>query len=50
MPPGQHRLRGDLGVPVFVVNSETESQLHHPVRQPDGAEFRFAGSLQPDGE
>lgn len=41
MPPGAHLLRDDLGIPVFVMNSETEATLHHPVRQPDGADYRY---------
>jgi hypothetical protein len=41
MPPGGHLLRDDLGVPVFVVNSETEATLYHPVRQPDTDRFRM---------
>ncbi len=41
MPPGSHRLRDDLGVPVFVMNSETESTNYYPVRQPDTPTFRF---------
>ena len=41
MPPGSHLLRDDLGVPVFVLNSETEATLHYPVRQPDSPSYRF---------
>ena len=41
MPPGAHLLRDDLGVPVFVLNSETEATLYHPVRQPDSDRFRL---------
>jgi len=41
MPPGAHLLRDDLGVPVFVLNSETEATLHYPVRQPDSGSYRF---------
>jgi hypothetical protein len=41
MPPGSHLLRDDLGVPVFVLNSETEATSYHPVRQPDTDTFRF---------
>ncbi|MFO0688601.1 MAG: alpha/beta hydrolase domain-containing protein [Myxococcota bacterium] len=41
MPPGSHLLRDDLGIPVFVLNSESEATLHHPVRQPDGADYRY---------
>jgi hypothetical protein len=41
MPLGSHLLRDDLGVPVFVLNSETEATLHYPVRQPDSASYRF---------
>jgi Alpha/beta hydrolase domain len=40
LPPGQHLLR-DVGVPVFVVNSETESLAHYSVRQPDTGTYRF---------
>ncbi|MEO5841216.1 MAG: alpha/beta hydrolase domain-containing protein, partial [Acidimicrobiales bacterium] len=40
MPPGAHRLRDDLGVPVFVLNSETEATGYYPVRQPDTDHFR----------
>ena len=41
MPPGGHLLRDDLGVPVFVLNSESEATLYHPVRQPDTDRFRL---------
>jgi hypothetical protein len=41
MPPGSHLLRDDLGVPVFVLNSESEATGYHPVRQPDTDRFRF---------
>jgi hypothetical protein len=41
MPPGSHLLRDDLGIPVFVMNSESESTLHHPVRQPDTDHYRY---------
>jgi hypothetical protein len=41
MPAGSHLLRDDLGVPVMVMNSETESTLHYPVRQPDTDTFCF---------
>lgn len=41
MPAGSHKLRDDLGVPILVMNSETESTLYHPVRQPDTDTFRF---------
>ena len=40
MPPGSHLLRDDLGVPVFVLNSETEARGFYPVRQPDSDFFR----------
>jgi Alpha/beta hydrolase domain len=40
LPPGGHLLR-DVGVPVFVVNSESESLAHFPVRQPDTDTYRF---------
>lgn len=41
MPLGSHLLRDDLDVTVLVMNSETESTLYHPVRQPDTEHFRF---------
>jgi hypothetical protein len=41
MPAGSHLLRDDLGVPVFVMNTETESALHYPVRRPDSDTYRF---------
>jgi hypothetical protein len=41
MPAGSHLLRDDLGIPVFVLNSETESTNYYPVRQPDSDTFRF---------
>jgi hypothetical protein len=41
MPPGGHLLRDDLDVPVFVLNSETETILYHPVRQPDTDRYRL---------
>ena len=34
-------IRKDLGVPVFVVNSETETEAYYPSRQPDTDRFRF---------
>jgi hypothetical protein len=40
LPPGGHLLR-DVGIPVFVVNSESESLAHFPVRQPDTNTYRF---------
>ena len=40
LPPGGHLLR-DIGAPVFVVNSESESLAHYPVRQPDTGTYRF---------
>ena len=40
MPAGAHLLRDDLDVPVFVVNSETESTRYVTVRQPDTDRFR----------
>ncbi|MCW2548746.1 MAG: hypothetical protein JWN96_3206 [Mycobacterium sp.] len=40
LPPGGHLLR-DVGVPVFIVNSESESLSHFPVRQPDTDTYRF---------
>lgn len=41
MPPGSHLLRDDLDIPVFVLNSESESTLHLPVRQPDTDRYRY---------
>lgn len=41
MPPGSHLVRDDLGVPVFIMNSETESVLHYPVRRADSDTYRF---------
>jgi Alpha/beta hydrolase domain len=38
---GDRRIRDDQGVPVLVVNAETEAWSIHPVRQPDTATFRF---------
>src|SRR5262249_50397438 len=38
---GSNLLRDDLGVPVFVVNSELEAISCHPVRQPDTDTFRY---------
>lgn len=35
------RIRDDLDVPVFVVNSETETESYFPARQPDSAKFHF---------
>ena len=35
------RIRDDLGVPVFVVNSETETQAYLGGRQPNTEQFRF---------
>ena len=40
LPPGSHLLR-DVSVPVFVVNSESESLAHFSVRQPDTDSYRF---------
>ncbi len=34
-------VRDDLGAPVFVVNSETETEAYLPARQPDTDRFRF---------
>jgi hypothetical protein len=41
MPPGSHLIRDDLDAPVFVLNTETESILHYPVRRPDSDTYRF---------
>jgi hypothetical protein len=38
---GGNLLRDDLGVPVFVVNSELEAIACYPVRQPDTDTFRY---------
>ncbi|MEX1104476.1 MAG: alpha/beta hydrolase domain-containing protein, partial [Dehalococcoidia bacterium] len=38
---GSNLLRDDLGVPVFVVNSELEAIACYPVRQPDTGTFRY---------
>lgn len=38
---GTNLLRDDLGVPVFVVNSELEAIACYPVRQPDTETFRY---------
>ncbi len=35
------RVRDDLDVPVFIVNSETETVIFYPSRQPDTDRFRF---------
>jgi hypothetical protein len=35
------QIRDDLGVPVMVVNSETEAPAYFPARQPDSDRFRF---------
>lgn len=38
---GKNLLRQDLGVPVFVLNSELEAMACHNVRQPDGPLFCY---------
>lgn len=38
---GTNLLRDDLGIPVFVVNSELEAIACYPVRQPDTDTFRY---------
>ncbi|MET0627673.1 MAG: alpha/beta hydrolase domain-containing protein [Acidimicrobiia bacterium] len=38
---GTYQVRDDLGVPIFVVNSETEAWSVFPVRQPDTDTYRF---------
>jgi hypothetical protein len=38
---GQHQLRDDLDVPVFVVNSELEAMACYGIRQPDTDRFRY---------
>ncbi|MEO6397016.1 MAG: alpha/beta hydrolase domain-containing protein [Tepidiformaceae bacterium] len=38
---GNNLVRDDLGVPVFVVNSELEAIACYPVRQPDSETFRY---------
>ncbi len=40
LPPGDSRLR-DPGVPIFVVNTETEARSHASVRQPDTDRYRL---------
>jgi len=40
-PPARFYIRGDLDVPVFVVNTETEALASYPVRQPDTDRYRF---------
>ncbi len=35
------KIREDLGVPVLVVNTETETMAYHPARQPDSDGYRF---------
>jgi hypothetical protein len=35
------RIRDDLHVPVFVINSESEVRSHYASRQPDTAKYRF---------
>ncbi len=41
LPPGGHLLRTPDDAKVFVLNSETESLCHHPVRQPDSGRYRM---------
>jgi hypothetical protein len=41
MKPGSHLLREDLGIPIFVLNSETEATLHYSVRQQDTDRYRY---------
>jgi hypothetical protein len=38
---GRHLIRGDLAIPVFVVNSELEAMACFGVRQPDTDTFRY---------
>ena len=38
---GQVRIRDDLGIPIFVVNSEMEAMSCYTVRQPDTDTFRY---------
>ena len=38
---GKNLLRDDLGIPVFVVNSELAAIACYPVRQPDTGTFRY---------
>jgi len=40
-PPERFRIRGDLDVPVFVVNTETEALASYSVRQPDTDVYRY---------
>jgi Alpha/beta hydrolase domain len=41
IPEGLHLLRGDLGMPVMVLNTECEATSCHGVRQPDTDLFRY---------
>ncbi len=41
MTAGEAILRTDLGVPIMVVNSESEAPLYYPARQPDTDTFRL---------
>lgn len=35
------KVREDIGAPVFVVNSETESLMHFPSHRPDSSNYRY---------
>ncbi len=39
--PAPSKIRTDVNVPVFVVNSETDAPGYFPARQPDSAKFRY---------
>jgi hypothetical protein len=38
---GRNLIRDDLGIPIFIVNSELEAMACYNVRQPDTATFRY---------
>jgi hypothetical protein len=38
---GTRFIRDDLGIPIFVVNSELEASSYFPVRQEDTDTFRY---------
>ena len=41
IPEGLHLLRGDLGIPIMVVNTECEATSCYGVRQPDTDRYRY---------